>query len=71
MSKVVITTLDEPKRAGGRASQWKIVTTKDGERFRLRVLDAESEGFGDDLLHAFRANVRKAREANRKVSVKP
>ncbi len=70
MSKVVITTLDQPKPMSGRSSRWKTVKAANGDRIRLRVLDAESDAFADDLLHAFRANVRRAREENRKVSAK-
>ena len=36
----------------------------DGERLRVRVLDAESPTFGVDFEAAFRANVRRIRKEN-------
>lgn len=38
--------------------------SNDGERFRVRVVDADSPTFGADFLSAFRANVRRARQEN-------
>lgn len=40
------------------------VASANGQRFRVRVVDADSPTFGADFLSAFRANVRRARQEN-------
>lgn len=63
MADIVVRKIAQPK--AGSAAEWRVVTAADGQKVRIRKLDAESETFGDDLTRAFRANVRKARKANR------
>ena len=63
MAEIVVRKIAEPKT--GKGGEWRIVTGADGQKVRIRKLDAGSQSFGDDLTRAFRANVRKARKANR------
>jgi hypothetical protein len=46
-------------------------TSKDGRPQRLRIVDAESADFTEQLSDAFRSNVRKARAENREVDKAP
>lgn len=46
-------------------------TSKDGRPQRLRIVDAESADFTEQLSAAFRSSVRKARAENREVDKTP
>ncbi len=44
----------------------KTVRSPDGELIRLKVVKADSKTLGEDLLAAFRSNVRGIRESRRR-----
>jgi hypothetical protein len=46
----------------------KTVRAPDGQIVRLKVVKAESESLGQDLLAAFRSNVRGIRDSRRRKS---
>jgi hypothetical protein len=46
----------------------KMVRSPDGELVRLKVVKADSKTLGEDLLAAFRSNVRGIRESRRRKS---
>jgi hypothetical protein len=48
--------------------QTKTVRSPEGELVRLKVVKADSKTLGDDLLAAFRSNVRGIRESRRRKS---
>ncbi len=52
------------KKPSELPSKW--VRTPDGERIHLKVVESDSETLGEDLLAAFRSNVRSMLEARRK-----
>jgi hypothetical protein len=49
----------------------KIVLNSEGQRQKLRTLDARSETFGEDFGYAFTQNVKKARKENTRVIGRP
>lgn len=46
----------------------KTVRSPDGDLVRLKVVKADSKTLGEDLLAAFRSNVRGIRESRRKAT---
>ena len=46
----------------------KTVRAPDGTIVRLKVVKSDSETLGDDLLAAFRSNVRGIRESRRRIA---
>jgi hypothetical protein len=75
MAKVVITKLDArtAREIGGKGGA---VTTRrvgngSGQFTTLRTLDSGSESFGRDFTRVFGANVKKAREENKRVTGAP
>jgi hypothetical protein len=64
------TIVDGPLDAG-KPSKPKYRTARvNGRSFRVRVIDADSPTFAADFGSAFKANVRRARQDNRAVSLK-
>jgi len=62
-----IVTVDGPLESGKPARPRYRVAERDGERVRLRVIDADSPTFAADFQASFAANVRRARLENRAV----
>lgn len=65
-----MTEFIEQPVTGGKKSKPRYRIATDGERrVRVRVVDADSETFGSDFEAAFRANVRRVRADNRRLSI--
>ncbi|HEY0314357.1 MAG TPA: hypothetical protein VGC56_17925 [Allosphingosinicella sp.] len=70
MAKVVITKMaGKTARAIGAKSTGVVLkrVSKDGRITSVRTLDADSETFGKDFTWTFGANVKKAREENKRI----
>ncbi|MBS7541746.1 hypothetical protein [Ancylobacter oerskovii] len=65
MVEVVVKKLGVPVAGASTSIRVKTVVGADGQKVRIRTLNAESANFADDLTRVFRANVRKARKANK------
>lgn len=72
MAKVVFRKSERatPLRAGAKRVPLKMkrIRTGDGKTATLRVLDSESQSFGEDFSRVFGANVKKARAENKRVT---
>lgn len=58
----VVEKIDVGKAAPAR---FRTATDANGEKVRIRIIDADSPTFTADFLSSFRANVRRARAENR------
>ena len=69
MTDVTITRLKKAIRPGRKPDgvTARTVTTKDGEKVRIRAVDANSPSFGEDLLYVFARNVEAARRENKRI----
>ena len=67
MAKVVYAKLNTDKNPGAGVSS-KTVRDTDGRISTVHTVNADSSTFGADLSHAFRLNVRKARQDNKKAT---
>lgn len=63
-----IVTVDGTLKPGKPSKPRYRTAERDGERVRLRVVDADSPTFAADFQASFAANVRRARLENRAVS---
>lgn len=71
MAKVVFTKLEgsTARKIGAKGAAVEIRRVgKDGRITSIRTLKSESESFGKDFTRVFGANVRKAREENKRVT---
>jgi len=64
MAKVVYRPLEDD--LGRRPLPKEQLRDANGKRFVIHVVDADSPNFESDLTHAFRLNVKKARQTNNK-----
>jgi hypothetical protein len=60
-----------PRKVRSSDLPTKTVRAPDGQLVRLKVVKAESKTLGQDLLAAFRSNVRSVRESRRKSNDAP
>ncbi|MBB5685839.1 hypothetical protein [Sphingobium boeckii] len=66
MTKVVLAKIEHNAPDAAKA---QTVRDSRGKAHRVRVVDVNSDRFGDDLLSVFRANVSRARKQNRQLPV--
>jgi len=59
---------DRPRKVRPSDLPTKTVRAPDGSTVRLKVVKADSKTLGEDLLAAFRSNVRGIRESRRRNS---
>ncbi|HEX8668056.1 MAG TPA: hypothetical protein VF727_06770 [Allosphingosinicella sp.] len=75
MAKVVFTKLQGSTArkigAKGAAVKTERISCADGGKMTVRKLDSASESFGTDFTWVFGANVKKAREENKRVTGAP
>lgn len=64
-SDVTLVVVKGPLDTGKPAKPKYRTVERDGARFRLRVVDADSPSFAADFQASFAANVRRARDENR------
>ena len=70
MTKVVTRKLTQAKGKAGKPTTVveKRVRDATGRRVMLRVVDLDSETFGEDLRYVFARNVAKARRENKRIT---
>jgi hypothetical protein len=66
MAKIVSTSLKGSKARKSSVPS-KRVRGADGQFVTVRTINADSPSFSDDLSYAFRQNVRRARQENKRV----
>jgi hypothetical protein len=66
MTKLVVAKIKQGPSDGAKA---QTVRDSSGKTHRVRIVDVNSDTFGDDLLSVFRANVSRARRQNRQLPV--
>lgn len=59
--------VDGPLTSGKAGKPRYRTAVSEGQKLRVRVVDADSPTFGEDFESAFRANVRRVRRENRLV----
>lgn len=64
MARIVERSLKKRRRGGSNLDARQIVTLQ-GRRVKARLVDAESDTLGSDLLEAFGRSVERARRENR------
>jgi len=66
MAKLVVAKIRPGPSDGAKA---QTVRDSSGKAHRVRIVDVNSDTFGNDLLSVFQANVARARRQNRQLSV--